>query len=388
MKRIAHTLSCLLLLTLIPLSYARAADLAQMQSIYSEQIQKVEQQIRAERLQLPQEYLGALRGLENEYQQAGDLPALLAVQKERKQFAAHPRIKDLAKATTPAKLTALQTQFIQRDSKIRGSSKTRLNDLKEQYTRALQNLQRELTRQSHIEDAVAVMNAVEALKSSQPGTAPLSAPRAKSPTTASPRPRSGELSIDDLRHLLKGEIKQWNSRSGKISIAYDFSDTRQGADWKGGRIDANTQSLVCNKTTAWLLPQFSSISQLEYRGDFRRSGERTRANIGNTLFIDMLAGADSHVVIHQQSEQNPTVEIPNNLKRSIPNHAKVTLAGRKVTCAVNYQQTRSGDLSLAVTFPAFVGFGYAPDNSAYKAVRVTGVLSPAYQTYLRSKRQP
>ncbi len=383
MKRILFTPALLLLLLFTPLSATHAASLEQMQSIYSQQIQRVHQQIKAEQLQLPQAYIAALRDLENDYQQAGDLRAFQAVEKERKQFSGHPRIKDLAKVTSPAKLSALQAQFIQRDAKVGDSRETRLHELKDQYVRALQNLQRDLTRQRRIEDAVAVMNEVDAINS---GKTPQITPSDVSALPSSrPRTNSGELSIEQLRQLLKGEVQRWNSRTGEITIAYDFRDVRQSADWKGGRIDASRHSLICEKTTAWLLPQFASISELEYKGVFHRNGRRARANIGTTLYVDMLDGADSEVIIHQKNDQNPAVTIPNDLKRSVPNHAKLTLNGRRVTCEINYQQKRRGNLPLSVTFPAYVGFGYAPDDSAYKSVKVTGVLSQGYLTHLRSK---
>ena len=142
---------------------------------------------------------------------------------------------------------------------------------------------------------------------------------------------------------------------------------------------------MCEKTTAWLLPQFASISRIEYKGDFNRVGQRARANIGSSLYVDMQAGASSRVVVHQRSVKNPTVEIPNELKTTMPNYAKVDIAGRNVACEINYQQKRSGDLSLPINYPAYVGFGYAPDTSSYKSVRVTGVLSGAYQTLLKSR---
>ncbi len=347
-----------------------------MKSIYDTEVAKVEVQYRQDLLRLPQDHIRDLRELEQTCQRAGDLKALLAVQQERIRFTRDPRVDSIVVAAAPPRLGTLQSQYVKASGDLKVARDSRLKDLAEKYVRRLAQLQRELTIQGAIDDATAVMNEIERMKTVDV----LNQSSAPSPSGDGAVTQVG---VETLRRVLKGRIGKWNSMTREIVVEYDFVDPAQAEDWKGGAIDGEQTALACAKTIAWLRPQFESVVEIDVDVQFRGTGPgHARFMMGNSLFVDLVNDEAPRCVVFQTSEHNPVLKIEERLKTAIGNRLKLQFGGAQPTLALNFGSPQRLALQTDIRFPLYLGVGLTTSDSAYGEVKVSGVLAPAFVHYV------
>jgi hypothetical protein len=179
-------------LALVFRGYGQEAVLDQYQAQYRNGLEGVETVFREKRLAMPAAQVQALRQLEAQYQRAGDLQGMLAVQQERKRFVLDPRGSSIPVLQAPAELARLLASYKSRFAEIAVERDRSRADLKQRYVDALKKLQVTLTQQGNIQDAKRVMETIESLGSASPVPAfqasPAAAPAVAAPT---PAPSSG-----------------------------------------------------------------------------------------------------------------------------------------------------------------------------------------------------
>jgi hypothetical protein len=134
--------------------------LSQYEAKFQNGLNRVESIFREKRLAMPTAHVNALKRLEAEYQRAGDLESMLAVQKERKRFVLDPRGTSIPAIESPPELAALSRQYKAQFQAAAVSRDQSLAELKKRYLDALKALQVKLTQQGSIEEAKAVMQAI------------------------------------------------------------------------------------------------------------------------------------------------------------------------------------------------------------------------------------
>lgn len=139
-------------------------ELDRYKAIYKQQLTKLANKTKYQRLHIPQYHIKELRKLEAEYQASGDLRSLLAVRTERERFIGDPRIDHIEPVEYPAKLRELQISYIKNYRIIKAKRKQNAENMRNKYTQALQRLQKKLTQQGKIDQALAVMKEIESIQ--------------------------------------------------------------------------------------------------------------------------------------------------------------------------------------------------------------------------------
>ncbi len=177
------------LLALVLQGYGQESVLDQYQTQYQQGLESVETVFREKRLAMPAAQVQALRQLEGQYQRAGDLQGMLAVQQEIKRFVLDPRGRSIPNLQTPVDLARLLNAYRTRFAEIAVERDRSRADLTQRYVEALRKLQVTLTQQGDIEGAKRVMQAIESRGA--PSPTPLApAPSTAAPAAVSPAPAS------------------------------------------------------------------------------------------------------------------------------------------------------------------------------------------------------
>jgi hypothetical protein len=140
---------------------------------------------------MPAAQVQALRQLETQYQRAGDLQGMLAVQQERKRFLLDPRGSSIPAVQAPAELARLLNAYKTHFSEIAAERDRSRTELQRRYLDALKKLQVTLTQQGNIQEAKRVMQLIEGLGA--PPTASVS-PTEPMPPPAVPPPAAATAS--------------------------------------------------------------------------------------------------------------------------------------------------------------------------------------------------
>ncbi len=373
------------------------ADLAKMREIYESEVRRVGIDNRKALLQMPQDHIARLRDLEDSYRSAGDLPALLAVRKERERFIADPTMEGVVVVSEPDRLAALQRSYIENYAKTKADKGVDLKALTDKYLSALERLQMDLTRQNKIEEAVAVMEEVERMKASGPvepeapvGNADLLAEDPASPVS---RPVAGsrglsprDISLSQLRSAISGKVLAWNSTTGDLTVEYDFGKPEQAKDWRGGSYDDIDAALVCDKETVKHALLFNSISRISFDVLFRGSSKRARLSLGTQLNAEVIDDGEQRAIVWQGSDQSPIVSRFDPLRSAIANRCELTLTEGEVGLAVNYGRAKGGRLNMRMASPVMVTLGFSGGECAFQRVKVTGILSAQATGFLSQRR--
>ncbi len=178
---------------------------------YERDLESIQTAFRERRLAMPRIQAAALRQLERQYQQAGDLNALLAVQNELSRFLLDPRGPSVPDILAPPDLARQAAAYKTRFRELAEERDRGVRAVHEQYRDALQVLQVALTRQGRIEDAKRVMQTLAGLDASIVATLPAVAPApaaqvapasaarvAPAPAAWVPPPAKKTDGIDDL----------------------------------------------------------------------------------------------------------------------------------------------------------------------------------------------
>lgn len=345
-------------------------------SIYLKEVARLKLTSQAQKLHAPQEHIKAMRALEQEFQEKGDLKNLLAVRKERKRFISDPRVDAIIPVVTPAQLRALQKSYIKNYESIKESRNQEISQLKEKYLGALKKLQTNLTKQGKIDEALIVMNEIQSSKKDSDDSASGSSdftPYAAVPTTSN---LAKTLDIDTLSELIHGKVTRWSSYNNQITVRYDFIDDKQMQDWKGGKINESNHTLECDNTIAWCVLQMKSISKIECDMSFKKSDQNSGVVIGKSLTALITSGRPTIARVYQTTPSYPVLVV-----RDIENyagnryHSVITLDSKQVSWSINMGLPRRGIMHQPIAFPTFVGFGNMTSSSAYSNISITGILS-------------
>ena len=351
-------------------------ELDRLKGIYQQELKRLQSQRCTQHLHVPQDHIKAMRKLEMEFQQSGELRNLLAVRKERKRFIGDPRIDAIIPVSSPAELRKLQQAYIANYNVIKNKRAKEAADTKEKYIIILKKLQKKLTRQGKIESALAVMNEIEAEESGGSTTAS-STGSSFAPHEFTPTPtKSNEIEIETLKELLHGEVLRWNSYNKEITIKYDFNDENQMQDWKGGEWDGLSNILNCRLTVAWLKIQMSEIKRVECDMFFHNSPRSAGLAIGNSLTAMIEEDRTIDGKIYQTSSEDAAVKIVNiENAYGQPYHNVISINDRQVSWKINGGRMRHGTLQEGILYPSFIGFGRMNSESSYNNVTITGILS-------------
>lgn len=167
-------------LALVCRGYGQEGVLDQYQTKYQSGLEGVEMAFREKRLAMPAAQVQALRKLEAQYQRAGDLQGMLAVQQERKRFVLDPRGSAIPALQAPVELASLLSAYKSSFSEIAVERDRSRAELEQRYVEALRKLQVTLTQQGNIQEAKRVMQMIESLGSASP------VPAFQAPTPAAP----------------------------------------------------------------------------------------------------------------------------------------------------------------------------------------------------------
>lgn len=382
MVRIIAAMSLALLATRVPLAAQQAdtaADLEGLRAVYERELAKLNEEYLKDLAEAPSDYLKSLEALETAYQAAGELKALIAVRKERLRFQNNPDPAAVALATFPQKLQELQQGFMTNFKQIAERRAERIIELSRRYTSRLSALQRSLTRQGEIEQALQVMAEVESVavrkevneaKAVMEGK-PISAPTMDAPAIA--------VDTEALKQAVHGEIVAWNSVTGQITLKYDFSNEEQLKDWHGDPIFERGR-MYCYDNTAWLRFTFSSISEIQYRGYTLTDGGGFNVLVGEPqsigLTAEMLAAQDGKGTarIYQHSEKFPVIEFEEGIRAYRRCSGVLSIDGDNVVWTVNDREPRRAGLQQPIAYPLQIGVGCLSGRSTYYSVTISGKL--------------
>ena len=354
--------------------------------IYKKELTRFASQYQSDRLRAPQDHVAAMRNLETRYQQSGELKSLLAVREERERFVANPSASGMQLVTTPSGLRRLQESYVSKNAALHADYATKKETLRTKFLHAMENLQKELTRQGKIQAALSVMKEIEGVDSigsqgnsegttSAPGPAP------------SPARRWGSiLDADALGEILHGKIARWNSRSRQITILYDFSDAQQMGDWQGGEFDKTRGILRCEKTVAWAREHFSVILEVHcdmiYDGDSKRAG----MVVGQALQAHLAGDDPLAATLFQTSKQHPISNFTRTNAGGTTSHrSEMIFQNGSVEWSVDKSRTRRAILQVPIPYPTYVGFGHMRAASGYDNISITGILSKKYVAHLKQQ---
>ena len=377
----------LLLSVICALNALAVPEMDKLKSIYQTELVRLKTEAQGERLRLPQEHIAAMRELEMTYQQSGELKSLLAVRAERERFIANPSVSAIVPVSGPEHLRTLQQAYVERYNGLSAEREAKIRDLEDKYLKALEKLQKDLTRQGQIESALAVMNEREShAGNSDEGTSGDTVADAIAADLIT-APRRATLDSSTLNKLFNGEVISWNSYSREIAIRYDFSDARQMEDWKGGAMDEVRGMLVCERTVAWARLQMLNVTEITYDALFEGDEQRAGMVVGNSLQAHLIGRSGIvEAKLFQTSEEHPLTRFTESGNMSARvHHSELSIRGNRVEWSVNKGRSRNAIVQTPIVYPTYLGFGYMGSVSAYDNITVKGVMSKEYEAYLKQQ---
>jgi len=205
-------------------------DFYKFKSVYVNQIKLLGEKRDRDAEESVQKYIAALQALESSYQLSGELKPLLAVRAERTRFTSDPNARNIEVKDSPAMLGTLQQQHIDRSKEIQMVCSQGIIELSQHYKRRLTALQKDLTREGRIEEALAVLKKVDEIETS-PEVTTATKQIASGGTTPVTTPQNvAQTKIIDMAALsahFHGEVVGWNSITQEITIKYDFRQEKQ-----------------------------------------------------------------------------------------------------------------------------------------------------------------
>lgn len=218
--------------------FTSAGDLASAKKIYSDKVAESADQGRRDMKKWPTDYSESLQKLDEELTKNGDLHGVVAVQAEIKRFKAAGTLDDGAIVGEPARLTEMQQKFASVRSDTVTRHEERVERLKQAYVSRLQEIQKKLTIEKRLTDALSVDAEIkrigEAYVSANTGTTSESAKGSTGGRSVSPtkglalrysfdRDEGGKV-LDRSGHGRVGKVfgAKWTP-NGKVGGAYTFN---------------------------------------------------------------------------------------------------------------------------------------------------------------------
>ncbi len=151
----AIVLSCLSLI-LFNSSLSAATDISKLNAIYEKEIEKIGIEYISDNNEWPEKYLKSLKILQNKAQKDGKLDDWQLINNETTRFSMSKTISTEALAQSPASLLKLQKQYINIQPELDLTKHKKVYDLTKKYTSRLSTLQKSLTQNGKIEDAIKI----------------------------------------------------------------------------------------------------------------------------------------------------------------------------------------------------------------------------------------
>lgn len=385
MRPLLFILTGILCLDAFPTAPCRAETLADMyeaKRLYENELQKREQERRATQQEMPRKYVEALQRLERSFQISGELKPLLAVRDERERFEAEPDLARMTVLETPAKLEALQKRILV-EYRETGLNKARaVLDLNQKYVQHLETLQKELTRQNKIDDAMEVMAECERAKGAPEVKRARFLLAAEGAPIAPPQPSPPGakrlVDLDLISAKLQGEVLSWNSVTREITLRYDFQHKDQAADWEGPGIDHRNR-LGCDQAVATFKPVFEDVSQIAFDGYYYSGAGRISVSLGAGLTAQLAAGKEQNQhVLFQHNEHHPVKWTDGTVTRYLAYPSHIMISQGRVTWKVNDDLVCNERLPQPIRYPTQVVLGDPRSHTTYDNVVITGVLTQGY----------
>jgi hypothetical protein len=354
-------------------------ELDKYKAVFAEQLGKIAAERDKALADALSRHAQMLSDLEMRFQLAGDLKPLLAVREERRRFEADPAVTSIAPVSAPEALGALQTQYIERYKQIQLGSARRVLDLSVQYRRRLDALQKELTREGRIEEALKVLHEAESVAGKAAvlharaqiaagGLAPTEQPMPE------PEVNALDVKVEDLAALLNGEVTAWNPQTRELTCRYDFSDEAQLRDWHGGTIDPLRERLVCDEAVVKYQPPFERVLRVEYEGSHFSGTGPVRAAVGENVFGDVEPGADARALLHEGNPFFPLHKSQGGAQSFMKYACRLVLENGSVKWSVGSRDFPAQKLKKHPAQGAVVSLGHAEAKTMFDNVSVTGVL--------------
>lgn len=137
-----------------------------MRAIYEENLNKIKDDNARMTRALPKDYLKALKALQQKMQGKGNLTGWTAVKEELSRFEIDRHVSKETLVTTPPELRALQMKYQKAARKYSLEKINSILSLRRMYLVSLSGLQKKLTKQGAIDDALAVKEETKRVKSS------------------------------------------------------------------------------------------------------------------------------------------------------------------------------------------------------------------------------
>ena len=382
-RRLARFLPlCLLLCATLPAA-ALPREVRVLKAVYDEQITRIRGQQAADVKSAKSDYIAGLGELEKKFLSAGDLKPLLAVRKEKQSVSGGAAFGESGTATGPAALEGLQKSYTQACKDARMACAESIVELSQRYRARLASLQKDLTRQDRIEDALVVLTETEEIPNypevhqAQKQIAAGGTLEDSAGVSAAAAHTAREIDTAALAAYFHAEINGWNSITHQLTCTFDFRSEDQLAAWEGAGFDALRSRMICGRRTAWLKPTFASISRITFDGYHHEGTGPLRCAVGKNLVCDVEPGADGKALLHQGNAFFPLHQSQGGAQPYVKYPSTIMLAGGRVEWTSGRRSFPAQKVQKPLGTPLAVGFGHAEASAMFDNVTVTGVLSPA-----------
>ncbi len=378
-------------------------DFTKLNTIYRNQVTKLKN-IRDDDLDnIAPNYLANLKNLEKHYQTLGNLSPLIIVRKEYTRFSGNPKISEIVIANSPTALRKLQNDILKSGKDIKIKCAESIIDLGERYKKRLISLQKTLTQNGNIEDAIKIMHEIENINSypaimaayaqiDAGGTLDTERRKTKdtystytdntTETNPAPKPTTRKLNKKSLEDYFHTRITRWNSATHEITCHYSFATEKQIDAWSNASFDQLRNRLLCDNTVSWFKPLFSSIKKIECDGYYFEGSGPIRIMLGKSLYADLLPTADDKAVLHQGNASYPLEKSHGRAEQYVCYHNKLNIDGGNVQWSITTDlQTRpetfmKTKLLKPISTPIRIGLGNENAKTMFSDIRITGILSP------------
>ena len=143
--------------------FALANDLDRARKIYSDKVDESTGQAGQGIKKWPAEYEAALQKLEDDLTKEGDLNGLVAVKEEIKRFNLDPTLEGGSIVGEPVKLAELQDKYATARGDALSKHEERVGRLKQAYVGRLKEIQKKLTMEKKLSDAINVENEIKSI---------------------------------------------------------------------------------------------------------------------------------------------------------------------------------------------------------------------------------
>ncbi len=183
----------------------------------------------------------------------------------------------------------------------------------------------------------------------------------------------------DLQEGLSGTVQEWNSRTGEITVMYDFDSLSELQEWDGGSINSDGQ-LDANRRILRLTVPFESVHRVAYDGFFYSGDGRITMHVGG--LTAEFGGHGGRHLIYQANWRNLVAQVSGGVSPGRTYSASLDLSRERVRWVLNEEQLLDAVLQRPLMSPVQLNVGHPYSHTAYDNVTVSGVLDPRFLQHL------